>query len=148
MVDFRESSGRSTAPAVPEQPISFGAFRLMPRTGLIDTTTGNHIWADRYEGASEDVFDLQDRITSSVVAVIEPKVRLAEIARASVWEVGHRLQDAMHYVLADLEAHVLPDSRREAIVETGPNTCLGDFATKVPHVGPSMGYARQCRTLD
>ena len=49
---------------------------------LVDTTTGNHIWADRYEGALEDVFDLQDRVTSSVVAVIEPKVRLAEIARA------------------------------------------------------------------
>jgi len=49
---------------------------------LVDTTTGNHIWAERYEGALDAVFDLQDRITSSVVAVIEPKVRQAEILRA------------------------------------------------------------------
>jgi len=49
---------------------------------LVDATTGNHIWADRYEGSLEDVFDLQDRITSSVVAVIEPKVQQVEIKRA------------------------------------------------------------------
>ena len=56
--------------------------RLRITAQLIDTTTTNHIWADRYEGALEDVFDLQDRITSSVVAVIEPKVQQAEIMRA------------------------------------------------------------------
>lgn len=147
-VDVRQIGRELGVRYVLEGSVRKSGGRLRTTGQLIDTTTGNHIWADRYEGALEDVFDLQDRITSSVVAVIEPKVRLAEIARASVWEVGHRLQDAMHYVLADLEAHVLPDSRREAIVETGPNTCLSDFATKVPHVGPSMGYARQCRALD
>jgi TolB-like protein/Flp pilus assembly protein TadD len=48
---------------------------------LIDATTGGHIWADRFEGNMGNVFDLQDRFTESVVAAIEPKLQLAEIAR-------------------------------------------------------------------
>ena len=49
---------------------------------LIDATTGVHIWADRFESTLENVFDLQDRMTGSVVAAIEPKLRMAEIERA------------------------------------------------------------------
>jgi TolB-like protein/class 3 adenylate cyclase len=49
---------------------------------LIDATTGVHIWADRFESTLEDVFELQDRMTGSVVAAIEPKLRMAEIERA------------------------------------------------------------------
>jgi adenylate cyclase len=50
---------------------------------LIDATTGNHIWADRFDGALDDVFDLQDQVASSVVGAIEPRLRLSEIERAS-----------------------------------------------------------------
>jgi adenylate cyclase len=49
---------------------------------LIDGTSGNHLWADRYEGAVTDIFDLQDRITESVVGAIQPSVRSAEIERS------------------------------------------------------------------
>ena len=47
----------------------------------IDGTNGDHVWADSFDGTLEDIFDLQDRITSSVVAAIEPNLRLAEIER-------------------------------------------------------------------
>src|SRR5262249_3920630 len=50
---------------------------------LIDAATGNHIWADRFDGALDDIFDLQDRIASSVVGAIEPKLRQSEIERAN-----------------------------------------------------------------
>src|SRR5215469_12534064 len=49
---------------------------------LIDATTGAHIWADRFDGALEDVFEMQDRVTGSVVSAIEPTIRLAEIERS------------------------------------------------------------------
>ena len=49
---------------------------------LIDATSGKHLWAERYDGVLEDVFDLQDRITSSIVATITPRMMTAEIARA------------------------------------------------------------------
>jgi len=48
---------------------------------LIDTTTGAHVWADRYDRKSDDIFALQDEITLSVVGAIEPSLRLAEIER-------------------------------------------------------------------
>jgi adenylate cyclase len=50
---------------------------------LIDTTTGAHIWADRFDGALDDIFELQDRVASSVAGTIEPKLRQSEIERAS-----------------------------------------------------------------
>jgi adenylate cyclase len=49
---------------------------------LIDATIGVHLWADRYEGAAEGLFDLQDRVTASIVNAIAPKVEKAEIERA------------------------------------------------------------------
>ncbi len=49
---------------------------------LIDGPTGNHLWADRYDGVVKDIFDLQDRITESAVGAIQPSVRSAEIERS------------------------------------------------------------------
>jgi TolB-like protein len=50
---------------------------------LIDTTTGAHVRADRFDGALDDIFDLQDQVASNVAGAIEPKLRQSEIARAS-----------------------------------------------------------------
>ena len=49
---------------------------------LIDAATGAHLWADRFDGELADVFDLQDRVTASVVGVIAPRLEQAEIERA------------------------------------------------------------------
>jgi adenylate cyclase len=49
---------------------------------LIDGPSDNHLWADKYDGAVTDIFDLQDRITASVVGAIQPSVRSAEIERS------------------------------------------------------------------
>jgi adenylate cyclase len=46
------------------------------------TATGAHLWADRFEGTPNDIFDFQDRLTASVVGAIEPNLRRAEIERA------------------------------------------------------------------
>jgi adenylate cyclase len=50
---------------------------------LIDTTTGAHIWADRFDGALDDIFDLQDLVASNVAGAIEPRLRQSEIERAT-----------------------------------------------------------------
>src|SRR5262249_7866182 len=49
---------------------------------LIDATSGAHLWADRFEGMLEDIFELQDEVTASVVGQIAPKLEKAEIDRA------------------------------------------------------------------
>lgn len=56
--------------------------RVRIASQLIDAVTGTHIWADHFDGALSDIFDLQDQITAKVVGAIEPKLRHAEIERA------------------------------------------------------------------
>jgi adenylate cyclase len=55
---------------------------------LIETETGTHIWADRYEGDLRDIFALQDEITERIVSAIEPTVRTVEIKRALAKPTG------------------------------------------------------------
>jgi TolB-like protein/class 3 adenylate cyclase len=50
---------------------------------LIDATTGTHLWADHFDGLLEDIFDLQDRVTGSVVSAIAPKMQQAELERST-----------------------------------------------------------------
>jgi TolB-like protein len=50
---------------------------------LIDAETGAHLWADRFDGSLEDVFELQDKVASSVAGVIEPALQAAETARSA-----------------------------------------------------------------
>lgn len=56
--------------------------RLRVTAQLLDANSGAALWADRYDGALAEVFAVQDRITESVVGVIEPTIRRAEIERA------------------------------------------------------------------
>jgi adenylate cyclase len=49
---------------------------------LIEAAAGMHLWADRYDGALDDIFDLQDRVTGSVIAAMLPEIERAEIERA------------------------------------------------------------------
>jgi adenylate cyclase len=50
---------------------------------LIDAETGTHLWADRFDGLIEDVFELQDKIALSVAGVIEPALQAAEMRRSA-----------------------------------------------------------------
>src|SRR5262249_32893070 len=49
---------------------------------LIDATTGAHLWAERFESALDDIFELQDQVTEAVVGAIAPQLERAEIERA------------------------------------------------------------------
>ena len=68
-----------------EGSVRKSAGRVRITGQLVECETGNHIWADKFDGELLDVFDLQDRVTASVVAAIEPNLRHAEIERA-----GHK----------------------------------------------------------
>ena len=82
---------------------------------LIDSTTGAHIWADRFDGGLEDIFDLQDQVTASVVGAITPKLEQAEIER-SRRKLTESL-DAYDYCLRGMAALHLwtRDSNNEAL---------------------------------
>jgi TolB-like protein/class 3 adenylate cyclase len=60
------------------------AGRQVRITGqLIDALTGTHLWADRFDGSLEDVFELQDQVAVSVAGVIEPALQAAEMRRSA-----------------------------------------------------------------
>ncbi len=56
--------------------------RLRITGQLIDAATGAHLWADKFEGGLQDVFDLQDTVAASVVGAIAPRLIQADVARA------------------------------------------------------------------
>src|SRR6202035_5468772 len=56
--------------------------RLRITAQLIEAETGAHLWADRFDGALDDVFELQDQITERVVGIVEPSLQHSEIERA------------------------------------------------------------------
>ena len=64
-----------------EGSVRKGGNRVRITGQLIEVSTGHHVWADRFEGQLEDVFELQDRITAAIVSAMEPSVRRAEIER-------------------------------------------------------------------
>jgi TolB-like protein len=50
---------------------------------LIDAINGTHLWADRFDGSLDDIFELQDKVAISVAGVIEPTLQAAETARSA-----------------------------------------------------------------
>jgi len=56
--------------------------RLRITTQLVEAETGAHLWADKFDGSLEDVFDLQDQITDRVVGIVEPSLRRSEVERS------------------------------------------------------------------
>lgn len=65
-----------------EGSVRKAANRVRITGQLVDAETGGHLWAERYEGALDDIFELQDRITGSVVGAIAQELERAEIERA------------------------------------------------------------------
>ena len=55
--------------------------RVRSTVQLIETAGGAHIWAEKYDGALNDIFELQDRITEQVAGALQPSIRLAEVER-------------------------------------------------------------------
>jgi adenylate cyclase len=81
-VDVRQVSRELGVRYVLEGSIRKAGSRVRIVGQLIDATTGHYIWADRFEGDLNDIFDLQDKVTESVVGAVEPSIRLEEIRQA------------------------------------------------------------------
>jgi len=81
-VDLKQVGRELGVRYVLEGSVRKAANRVRITGQLIDTATGAHLWADRFDGALEDVFDLQDRVTTNVVGAIAPTLQRAEIERA------------------------------------------------------------------
>jgi TolB-like protein len=81
-VDVKQVGRELGVRYVLEGSVRKSANRVRITGQLVDTATGAHLWADRFDGGLSDVFDLQDQVTESVVGAIAPAVEKAKIERA------------------------------------------------------------------
>jgi adenylate cyclase len=81
-VDVKQIGRELGVRYVLEGSVRKAANRVRITGQLVDTATGAHLWADRFDGGLDDIFDLQDQVTESVVGAIAPVVEKAEIERA------------------------------------------------------------------
>jgi TolB-like protein len=105
---------------------------------LIDALTGMHLWADRFDGSLEDVFDLQDKIAFSAAGVVESTLQVAEVRRA----VDRPTTELTTY---DLYLRALPEHRswdRERI--RSALDLLERAIERDPNFGPALGAAAVC----
>jgi TolB-like protein len=105
---------------------------------LVDALTRAHLWADRFDGELEDIFDLQDQITASVIGAIAPKLEQAEIERAK--RKPTESLDAYDYFLRGMAAVHL--WTREA-----NNEALTHFHRAIelyPNYASAYGMAARC----
>jgi TolB-like protein/class 3 adenylate cyclase/tetratricopeptide (TPR) repeat protein len=108
---------------------------------LIDAGTGAHIWADRFDGGLEDVFDLQDEVTATVVGAIAPKLERAEIER-SARKPTESLGAYDYYLRGMAAMHLLS---RE-----GSDEALAHFGQAIqldPSFAAAHGMAARCYTM-
>jgi TolB-like protein len=104
---------------------------------LIDALTGAHLWADRFDGSLEDVFDLQDRVAWSVAGVIEPALQAAETARSA----NRPTNDLTAYDLY-LRAYAMFYSSGRQIPEA--IRLLEQAIERDPLYGPALAWAAIC----
>ena len=105
---------------------------------LIDALSGTHLWADRFDGSLEDVFDLQDKIAVSVAGIIEPALQAAEIRRSA----ERPTSDLTAY---DLYLRALAAFDRRTKERTVEALGLLEQAVAIDrHYGPALAWAAMC----
>jgi adenylate cyclase len=121
-----------------EGSVRKGGGRVRITAQLIEAETGAHLWADRFDGSLEDVFELQEQVATSVAGVIEPALQTAESARSA-----HRPTSDLSAYDAYLRAYAMYSTShrrqmRQALV------LLEEAIARDPQYGPALGFAATC----
>jgi len=136
-VDVKQVGRELGVRYVLEGSVRKGGNRVRITAQLIDALSGTHLWADRFDGSLEDVFDLQDKVAVSVAGVIEPALLAAETARST----DRPTNDLTAYDLyLRAYAMVLPSIRQvpEAL------RLLEKAIARDPGYGPALAWAAFC----
>jgi len=105
---------------------------------LVEANSGAHLWADRFDGSLEEVFDLQDKVASSVAGVIEPALQAAETARSAHRPTNDLTAYDLYlraYAMVLSSATQIPDALRLMEQAIGRDPCYG----------PALAWAAVCR---
>ena len=137
-VDVKQVGRELGVRYVLEGSVRKAANRVRITGQLIDATTGAHLWADRFEGSLDDIFELQDQVAERVVGAITPTLERAEIERAK--RKPTESLDAYDYYLRGMAN--FHQGTKEAIDEALP---LFYKATELDPISrPPMAMAAWC----
>jgi len=136
-VDVKQVGRELGVRYVLEGSVRKGGNRVRITGQLIDAVSGTHLWADRFDGVIEDVFELQDKVASSVAGVIEPTLQAAETARSA----GRPTADLTAYDLY-LRAYAMVLSSARQIPEA--LRLLEQAIDHDPRYGPALAWAAFC----
>ena len=140
-VDVKEVGRDLGVRYVLEGSVRKGGNQVRITAQLIDAATGAHLWAERFDGSMEDVFELQDKIAVSVAGVIEPALEAAEIRRST----ARPTDDLTAY---DLYLRALPLTRawaKDPVIEG--LALLRQAIAHDPGYGLALGLAAWCQGL-
>jgi TolB-like protein len=137
-VDVKEIGRQLGVRYVLEGSIRKAVNRVRVTAQLIDAGGGAHLWADRFDGSLEDVFELQDQITAKVVGAIAPKMEQAEMERAKRKPTDSL--DAYDYYLRGMASTYL--GTKDAIAEA--LALFNEAIERDPDFGTAQGMAAWC----
>jgi adenylate cyclase len=141
-VDVRQVGRELGVRYVLEGSVRKAANRVRITGQLVDTATGAHLWADRFDGGLDDIFDLQDQMTENIVGAIAPAVEKAEIERAKR-KPTESLDAYDHYLRGLANSYQL--ANRQANEEA---LRLFNMAIKLdPDFASAYGWAALCYTF-
>ena len=122
-----------------EGSVRKGGNRVRITAQLIEAETGAHLWADRFDGSLEDVFDLQDKVAIDVAGVIEPALQAAEVRRAA----ARPTSDLTAYDLYLRALATFYPITRERLLEAWE--LLQQAIAVDRHCGPALSLAAMCQ---
>jgi adenylate cyclase len=136
-VDVKQVGRELGVRYVLEGSVRKAAGRVRITAQLIDALTGTHLWADRFDGSLDDVFDLQDKVATSVAGVIEPALQVAETTRSD----SRSTTDLTAYDLY-LRAYAMALSSGARVSEA--LRLLDRAIERDPCYGPALAWASLC----
>jgi adenylate cyclase len=138
-IDVKRVSRELGVRYVLEGSVRKGGGRVRITAQLIEAETGAHLWADRFDGSLDDIFDLQDKVAISIAGVIEPTLQAAEIR----YSAGRPTKDLTAYDLY-LRARAIASSyEREHLAQA--LDLLEQAIEREPRYGPALALAATYR---
>jgi TolB-like protein/Flp pilus assembly protein TadD len=138
-IDVRRVGQELGVGYVVEGSVRRGRERLRITGQLVDAVSGAHLWSDRFDGDPRNVFELQDRVSESVAAAIEPTLQFAEIGRLR--RDRPTRPDAYDHLL---RAYALLSDFTAASMGAALR-CLDQSLSVDPTYAPAMAAAAYCR---
>jgi adenylate cyclase len=122
-----------------EGSVRKGGNRVRITAQLIEAETGAHLWADRFDGSLEDIFDFQDKVAIDVAGVIEPALQAAEVRRSAARPTNDLTAYDL-YLRALATFYPITKERLLKVLEL-----LEEAIAIDPHCGPALSLAAMCQ---